>query len=190
MGVDRLRSVVPMVSGLNVDVQFRILSPEQIDSAYRLRYDVYCTERGYIAPNDEQIERDEFDDAAVHIGALVDDQLIAYLRLVIPSPRGLPMLSQCTLYPDYEYLKSDPTCGEISRFVIPRSNRARRLALNLYRTVSAEVSARGLRHCIAAMEPGLAWLISRAGFTVNRIGPNACCIGARNPYLLADPIAK
>jgi N-acyl amino acid synthase of PEP-CTERM/exosortase system len=96
--------------------------PELVEAACRLRYQVYCLERGF-EPGSNGIETDEFDRNARHV-LLVHRQTgetIGTAR-VIPSSgthgvSGLPMNRVCAP----ELLRHLPsrTTGEISRSLFP-----------------------------------------------------------------------
>ena len=74
-------------------LNFRIAqSLEELEAIYRLRYDVII-ERGWARPEDlpNGLERDEFDDHAIHIAAWDDKNIAATSRIVLPAPdRTLP----------------------------------------------------------------------------------------------------
>ena len=74
-----------------------ISDPQDLQAIYRLRYRVYCEERGFLAPADypDRLERDHFDDHSVNFAAFDQDgRIAAAVRLVgpcllytSPSPR-------------------------------------------------------------------------------------------------------
>lgn len=60
-----------------------------LPSMQRLRFDVYCTECGWLpaADHPDGREQDAFDEGAVHFGACnLQGELIGYARLVFPRP--------------------------------------------------------------------------------------------------------
>ncbi len=69
-------------------LSFRIAqTPEELTAVYRLRYEVII-ERGWARPEDlpDGLERDEYDDHAVHIAAWDGAQIAATSRIVLPAP--------------------------------------------------------------------------------------------------------
>lgn len=66
---------------------------------YRLRYEVYCLERGWEDPGEfpDQMEMDEYDDNSVHflVRERATGQWIAGLRLVLGSFKDLPVAQAC-----------------------------------------------------------------------------------------------
>ena len=103
-----------------------------LDRAYRLRYQVYCLERGFedAAANPDGRERDAFDDHAVH-RLLVHAEtglIVGGVRLVLPRAHRLhdsfPLQSVCQLGP----LRPGKVAGlartaEISRFCVSKAFR-------------------------------------------------------------------
>jgi N-acyl-L-homoserine lactone synthetase len=74
-------------------LSFRLAqTPAELTAVYRLRYEV-IVERGWARPEDlpDGLERDEYDDHAVHIAAWDGAQMAATSRIVLPAPdRVLP----------------------------------------------------------------------------------------------------
>lgn len=101
--------------------------------SYGLRYEVYCHEQQFLAPEDypSRLEIDSYDDHAIHVGAINrEGLLVGTLRLVLPSARGFPLLEHCELFGEYKYL-ADPanpartSAVEISRLAVSKSYRRR-----------------------------------------------------------------
>jgi N-acyl amino acid synthase of PEP-CTERM/exosortase system len=99
--------------------------PHLLKASYRLRYQVYCVERGFLPaanyPTEQEV--DEFDRYSAHVG-VVDScgELAGTARLVSPSSAGLPMLRYCTFFPGEGAVLVDPanTVVEVSRLSISR----------------------------------------------------------------------
>jgi N-acyl amino acid synthase of PEP-CTERM/exosortase system len=96
---------------------------------FRLRYDVYCSERSFLHPGDfpEGIELDAFDNCSRHFAAYtLDELLVGTVRLVQPSAiRSFPFELHCTTFADFK-MPPRSECGEISRLVVKRTHRRRR----------------------------------------------------------------
>src|ERR1700712_3195611 len=98
-------------------------TPEQILEAKRLRYKVYCEERGF-EPGEGGLEQDEFDANAHHVlvRSAATGEVYGTVRLVLSKRHeggaGFPMQRVCE---DYVLapLPSQGT-GEGSRFARPR----------------------------------------------------------------------
>src|SRR6185503_11371727 len=75
--------------------------PLLLADSYRLRYQVYCLERGFLPPDacHDGMERDEFDAHAVHIAAFdPHSKMAGTVRMVRQSELGLPMFRYCSLF--------------------------------------------------------------------------------------------
>ncbi|HEY3379789.1 MAG TPA: GNAT family N-acyltransferase [Armatimonadota bacterium] len=70
----------------------RVETRDELQAAYRLRYQVYCQEYGYLDPQRyaDGLESDEWDAHSVHFIVLTpDERMIATSRLIGDSERGL-----------------------------------------------------------------------------------------------------
>lgn len=107
---------------------FKIVdSPKLQDEIYRLRFQVYAKESGFISPQDYQDDREEdkFDKHSIHIAALdKKGDLAGAVRLVLDSEYGFPMEKYCR-YPLFgKYKKINrKNIAEISRLVIKKEYR-------------------------------------------------------------------
>jgi N-acyl amino acid synthase of PEP-CTERM/exosortase system len=113
---------------------FRIIDGTRyLQDSYALRYEVYCNEQHFLAPEDypARLETDSFDDHAVHVGAINrEGVLVGTIRLVLPSALGFPLFEHCSLFDEFDYLtgpaKPAPlTAVEISRLAVSKSYRRR-----------------------------------------------------------------
>ena len=100
---------------------------ERYPDLFRLRYQVYCDERGFEDPLDypDMIERDEFDDHSVHFCNSLEgsDEMIGTVRMILYSGKGFPIEKNFIL--EEQLL---PTCdrtkiAEISRLAISKALR-------------------------------------------------------------------
>jgi len=111
---------------LAVGLEARVLDndPLLLEQSYRLRYQVYCVERGFLRAEDypDQLERDAFDRHSIHLGAVDGHgKLAATARLVKPNEAGLPLFRYCTLFPSESTLNElADTIVEVSRVSISR----------------------------------------------------------------------
>jgi len=167
--------------------------PMLMDLSYRLRYQVYCVERGFLNAGDypDRLERDEFDRFSLHIGVLNDERgLIATSRLVKVSMAGLPLFRHCDIFSnEHELYREENRIAEISRLCMSRELRDRQaggsfIALSLYRATYQASKRVGLTHWLAAMEPSLHRLLSALGVPFRVIGPVSDYFGPVAPYLL------
>ncbi|MBV9537388.1 MAG: GNAT family N-acetyltransferase [Acidisphaera sp.] len=164
-------------------------TPEQKDAAFRLRYQVYCVERGY-EPGQGAKETDRFDPRSGH-AILVQRStglVVGTVRVVAPKAQGddadLPMQLLCARQVS-PALAAGRT-GEISRFAISKDLRDGGsgdvpLRLGLMRGI-VEISAElGLTHWCAVMERTLLRLLRLSGIHFDPLGPAIEYRGLRQP---------
>jgi N-acyl-L-homoserine lactone synthetase len=159
--------------------------------AYRLRYQVYCVERGF-EPGQNGIESDEYDKSASH--AILrwrhTGVVVGTVRLVLPrNPLGkgdnFPLQHVC----DPALLRGLPlaTTGEVSRFALAKQMRSSspscssllRLAL-IQGAVRLSAEA-GHTHWLAVMEPTLLRLLGATGVHFTPLGGLVDYHGMRQP---------
>ena len=177
---------------LHTDNEFSVVladSPELVDAACRLRYQVYCVERGFEAGSNG-IETDEFDSRARHVVLIhrQSGEVIGTVRVVPPrcssSDAALPMQRVC----GPGLLNGLPawTTGEISRFAISKQRRmslgATAMArLGLMQGVVHVSEQLGLTHWCAIMEPFLLRLLQMNAIYFSPLGPLVEYHGMRQP---------
>lgn len=106
----------------------------ELATTYRIRYHVYCLERGLLPANDYEgqgMESDRYDAHAVHLlAAHRRGEPAGTARLVLPSRLGFPAAEHCEFADQYAFLK-DPshplTAGfaEVSRLAVSKTFRRR-----------------------------------------------------------------
>ena len=96
---------------------------------HRLRYEVYCLERGYLESKDfvEGLETDDYDDCSIHFAAYtLERNMVGTVRLVLPTQQQrYPFESHCSVFEDFT-MPERGTAAEISRLVVRKSFRRRR----------------------------------------------------------------
>lgn len=93
-------------------------SREDQEKVWRLRYQVYCIELGDVPRNQSALERDIYDDYAVSLLAVDENnRAVGTIRFVYDSPRGYPMDADFSVT---DYLKANGISKalEVGRFVI------------------------------------------------------------------------
>ena len=111
----------------------RVDGSPDLEKTYRIRYQVYCLERGFL-PHEiyrDGIESDVYDKDALHFLANhISGQAAGTARLALNGPLGLPMAAHCGLDPAYNFL-ADPDhpdlkyYAEISRLAVSKAFRRR-----------------------------------------------------------------
>ena len=101
--------------------------PQLMDESHRLRYQVYCLERGFLNPADypNRRECDEFDPYSLHLGVTAPEgSLLATARLVKVNTVGFPLFRHCRLYPrELDRFQDMTRVAEISRLCVSRNLR-------------------------------------------------------------------
>jgi N-acyl-L-homoserine lactone synthetase len=167
-----------------------VTSAEQLLEAQRLRFRVYCEERGF-EPGTDGLEQDAFDPASRHV--LVRSRntgtVLGTVRVVLSAMtkglNGFPMRQACEPW----VLAPLPTAstGEISRFALTRDRAgvtpaaAALMRLCLIRGL-VQVSAESeLTHWCAIMERTLLRLLRATGIHFVAVGPTVEYHGTRQP---------
>ncbi len=136
---------------------------EMMESLYRVRYQVYCLERGFRNPADypRKLECDEYDSFSHHYAALTDTgTVVGTVRIIVNSPLGLPLEQHCDL--DFSCTGDDRSrIAEISRLAVLREWRSASVTLGLCRVIYQESRRMGVVSWYAAMDKGLQRLLQR-----------------------------
>lgn len=152
----------------------------------RLRYEVYCLERGFEKATDHPagLETDLYDEQAIHLAAICErtHEVLGTVRLIMHSDLGFPMEKIFEVD-----LSSGNVCktriGEISRLSVPRKHRDNfTIIKRLFQGIALESRALGLTHWCAAMAKGLPVLLRRKSIYFQKIGPEIEYHGPRAPY--------
>lgn len=162
----------------------------QIEEAQRLRYKVYCEERGF-EPGENGLEQDEFDEASRHVlvRSRASREVLGTVRVVLGcarrGPASFPMNRVCERY----VLSPLPAMatGEISRFALTRERpgispaAAALMRLFLMRGIVAISGAQDLTHWCAIMESSLLRLLRATAIHFEHVGPAVEYHGIRQP---------
>ena len=105
-----------------------------LDTAFALRYQVYCEERGFLDPTQypAHIESDAYDETSVHF---IGRHRFRYTaagtaRLVLPSHQGFPLQTHCDFNREFSFIQEPghPALrdyAEISRLAVSKFFRQR-----------------------------------------------------------------
>ena len=165
-------------------------TPEAVEEAHRLRYQVYCLERGYES-SDTGLEIDEFDARSRHVVLRhrPTGRAVGTVRLVLFGPDAgeyaLPIQQFCAP----EILDRFPlhATAEISRFAVSKELRgvagvsATPIHVGLMRGIIEVSQELGLTHWCAVMERSLLRLLRATAIHFHPIGPPVAHHGLRQP---------
>jgi N-acyl amino acid synthase of PEP-CTERM/exosortase system len=106
----------------------KIKTPDLLQEAYKLRYQVYCKECHFIQESDYPLgyETDRFDEHSSHFGGFDNQQrLVGSVRLILPSCKKFPIEEHCSgLHVDPSVIPREK-CAEVSRLTISKLYRRR-----------------------------------------------------------------
>lgn len=184
-----------------------------LDSAFKLRFEVYCQECGFLPAADYPggRERDGYDAQSAHFCSFnLAGELVGYVRLVrAGAAQTFPFQNNCQLASPTAARPNAADSAEISRLMVRHDYRRRRhdilsgvsvqpdaatpghekrrdtpqILLSLYRQMYVYSLQHGIRHWYAAMEPALARVLTRMDFAFVQVGPQADYYGPVAPYL-------
>jgi N-acyl-L-homoserine lactone synthetase len=186
-------SMIPAI--LAVVERFELVHADSaplLDEVHRLRYQVYCLERGFEPARDGR-ESDPADAFSTH--ALVREratgQAVGTVRLIAPGlGDGEARMPVCAITgpAPWRHLPRAAT-AEISRFALSKRVRAEHgvsdslLRLFLMRGVVALSGRLGLTHWCALMEPCLLRLLRASGISFQPVGAPVDHHGLRLPVM-------
>jgi len=172
----------------------------------KIRYHVYCVERGYedpaAYPNGE--ESDLWDDDAVQFVARerVSGRCVGAIRLILPRAVDFPVETLGCLSPAASLKLRRRQLGELSRVCIVRTpqawmyqgtltrglghvpkNRELEVLIGLVRAVTVFGMQRGIERCYVLITEAFARLLGRLGLVLEPAGEPVDHRGLRSPYL-------
>lgn len=146
------------------------------ESIYELRADVFCDELGWVPPQANATEFDEFDKTVIDISVYTDTTSIACLRLH-PYWGGwmINTVFKSLLPADMENLKTPETC-EVSRLAVRKEFRRHRFADNsepvdaLYRGLFSFCLLNHIRYVYMIVSKQVFRVLRHRGLPCQRIG--------------------
>ena len=105
----------------------KVDSEELLKEIYRVRYEVYCQECGFLPTSDypDGLEIDAFDKHSIHFAACADGNVIGTSRLVMNSKLGYPLNEHCKEISINECELPKDGLVEVSRLALRKSFRRR-----------------------------------------------------------------
>jgi N-acyl-L-homoserine lactone synthetase len=165
-----------------------VIDPSLLERIYELRYQVYCTERGFL-PGFGGQEFDEFDSRSRHVALLVrrTGELVGTARMVLSSPlrphESFPLQKLCCSSLMTRFPLENTV--EISRFAISKQRRgatsAALMRMGLVQGLVRLSAEFGVTHWCAVMEPTLLRLMRSTSIYFQSLGPLVDYHGQRQP---------
>jgi len=171
-----------------MEYYFKVADSEyELENAYRLRYKVYCEEKRWLKSEDYPggIEKDEYDDKAVHVIAFDEEfRIVGNMRILQKEDFGkLPFEN----HPSLAGRKVDvPDMAELSRFVIRTGGDSLMLAKGLLRAIYHTCVKLGIWNCIDICEPSLIRLVSKFNVYFEPLAPPSMYYGGFTQPALLD----
>jgi N-acyl amino acid synthase of PEP-CTERM/exosortase system len=106
----------------------KVESAELLNEIYRVRYEVYCEECGFLPPSDypDGLEIDVYDEHSIHFVAFADGNVVGTSRLVKYSEHGYPLNEHCEVLSVDESQLPKEGLVEVSRLALRKSFRRRK----------------------------------------------------------------
>ena len=106
----------------------KVDSEELLKETYRIRYEVYCQECGFLPTSDypDGLEIDKYDKHSIHFAAFADGDLIGTTRMVMSSDLGYPLHEHCKVISVNESELPRNGLVEVSRLALRKTFRRRR----------------------------------------------------------------
>ncbi len=101
-----------------------------MEQIYRLRFQVYGHEFGFIDVNDypDGLEKDEYDQQSSHIAAInKEGEVVGSIRVILPGKQCSPMIKQCQHLSINPKVIKNGNSVELSRLVISRKLRHKKV---------------------------------------------------------------
>ncbi|MDY6849171.1 MAG: GNAT family N-acyltransferase [Thermodesulfobacteriota bacterium] len=171
-------------------LRFARIQPEEHSEWFReilrLRYKVYCLERGFekVSDHPDGLESDVYDNRSIHFAAFYESgtEVVGTVRLIKNSSLGFPVEKHFGLDLNPMVGCRDQVC-EISRLSVSRKYRSDfNIVKGLFESVALESRRLGVTHWCAAMAQGLPRLLSKQNIHLKKIGPEIEFHGPRAPY--------
>ena len=193
----------------HLDAEIAVNDRQRVE-AHRLRYEIYCEDRGYENPAEfsDGLEKDEFDENSIHglVRHKHSNQVAGVVRLVLSDPSNsenpLPIELHCgdtfdhSILDQFEFSRSG--IAEVSRFAVSSrfvgggskeisgddpSRYFPHISLGLIAMLFVGSLHHQITHWYAVMEPSLSRLLARSGIEFTPIGPVVDYHGRRQPMI-------
>jgi len=167
----------------------RVTTEEELNDVFKVRYMVYCLEKGYERPEDypKGFESDEYDPYSIHFIVYVNSLPIGTARLILRNPFDFPIERYCNVN-----IKSFCTdiskVAEISRFAVSSevtkgcSIKKTAIMFKLIREIYHTTKSLDIEYLFAAMSKGLERMLKKCGIMFLNIGEPVEYHGIRIPY--------
>jgi N-acyl-L-homoserine lactone synthetase len=169
------------------DFHFYIVTDEKekVD-IYRLRYQVYCEEYGYIdiKNHPDKLEKDEYDPYSDYL--VIRDkknEIAATVRIIRNSSVGFPIIKHFTTNLDLQNINKNNVV-EISRLIVAKKYRRKQLILFLLKGLSVYAINKNISHAYCVIDEKLHPLLLKMHVPVRIIGDKQLYQGVTFPCMI------
>lgn len=164
-----------------------VCGEEERQAMFRLRFDTYCTQLGWIDPSQcpERQESDEYDSRSLHFIALEEGQVVGTIRLIRQGSSPLPIETAFST-PQIEDLEVESlkgvVMGEVSRLIVSSNNGCPRhaLSLGLIQALFRRSLQEGVTHWLQAVDTKSHRVIRSMGFRLRQFAPTLHFLGSES----------
>ncbi|AWB65215.1 hypothetical protein C2869_01590 [Saccharobesus litoralis] len=137
---------------------------ELIDKVFQLRHQVFVEEEGLLEPTEDKRIMDRYDayPSTTQMIAIQDDTPVGCFRLSLDSQQGVPADNYFNFRP---LLPADAVIMHTGLFCLLSDYRTNGLAMSLILMSAYFAHSNGVTHVVAPINPKIARLLSRIGFT-------------------------
>ncbi|MFA6587851.1 MAG: GNAT family N-acetyltransferase [Patescibacteria group bacterium] len=161
--------------------------PEELKGLYKIRFEVYCEEYGYIDKNKTEngLEHDEWDEHSEHfIIRDINKEIAASVRLILDSPSGFPIEKHFQLDIDLNINYNRKEIAEISRLIVISKYRKKHLMFVLLKGIYLFVKTKNIKNVFSVMDDKLYPLLIKLGIPFKKIGKPSLYQGYTYPCVL------
>lgn len=159
----------------------------ELEKSYRLRYNVYCQEKKWLAEYDcpDGLEKDTYDEYAVNVIALDEDfEVVGLMRILQQKNYGtLPFEKHPSLQGNKVMATS---VAELSRFIVRSEKYSMNITKGLLRQVYRTSLDLGLENWTIVIEPSLIRLLKIFGWYFDPVSQPTKYFGAFTQVALGN----
>lgn len=184
-----IRSLIFWIFYKNIfnDFRFYIATEKsEIDDIYKLRYQVYCEEYGYIDKRNfpSGLETDEFDKFSSYL--VIRDkhnEIAATVRIIHYSEIGYPILKHFKFNIDNSHIDKN-SLVEISRLIVAKKYRRKHLIIFILKGLSVYAINKKITHAYCVIDEKLYPLLRKLSLPIRIIGEKQLYQGVTFPCII------
>jgi len=150
------------LSGRKRSIQtLRLENPSLLNESFALRHQVFCQECNYFNPENypDNLETDKFDEIAIHLGAVEENELIGSVRIIPDTELGFPIHEMYNIPDGDRNLHfmireqyAGKKLGEVSRLAISEQHRGEGVLPALFNLAISTCKEENIAYLLCATE--------------------------------------